>query len=65
MAEKRVYFNKAEYKIFQQWVKHNDWLFIKREGVWSAIDSPKLLYWLEIWLCPSGLVIKIERESDK
>jgi len=62
---KRIYFNKADYRNFEQWVKHNDWLFVKREGIWSATDTPQLLYWLETWLSPSGLVVKIERESEK
>ena len=63
--EDRLFFNKADYTNFRAWAKRNNWLLIKREGVWSATDEPKFLYWLETWLSPSSLIIKIEREADK
>ncbi len=57
---KNIFFNKVDYQNFQSWVKHANWLHIKREGVWSSTDEPKLLHWVETWLTPAGNIVRID-----
>ncbi len=61
----RLYFTVAEYTRFEQWAKDNNWLFISRFGKWSDTNPPRLVHWVETWLSPSGLVVRLESEAEK
>ena len=62
----RLYFSKAKYINFEEFVRVNHWLLLVREGNWIDSGTPqsRVVSYFENWLTSAGIIVKIQVGVD-